>query len=209
MLEALHALGTKVITMQINYPLLTERFLEQQGAAGKSAEYLKFYRDTFARARELGVKIAVLHNTLLEGYGRYNPHDYYAALKAEGQAGKTRFGQERAVEALTIITELQPDYFALTTEPTTHSVGLGLNESEWEVYAKGVASLLKALPAERRGATLVGIGTGSWESVLFVRKFAAGRLFRADGSACRDRPRRGQDRPYPHARDLALQNDLQ
>jgi hypothetical protein len=112
----------------------------------------------------------VEHNSLLPGFSALPVSNYYAALKAEGAAGKSRWGTERSQEARIILERIKPDYLVLVEEPGTHDSGLGLTVNEWTGHLQALAQHLKTVvPAS---TALLGAGSGVWEDRAFTENYA-------------------------------------
>jgi hypothetical protein len=166
-MDALADLGVGAVVVEANYPSLTPGF---------NANYLG-YVDYFKRLRQeahqRGLVYVLEQNSLLPGYSALPVESYYQELQNQLPAGsgKTRFGQERYEDGVLIMSEIQPDYYVLVEEPTTHDAGLGLTVAEWGYHVDAMAQALKA--AFPGATTKFGAGSGPWEDAGYTHAYAA------------------------------------
>ena len=117
-LEALDSLGVGAIDLAIQYPILVESF-------PNSDQYLEFYKQVVQEVRNRGFKLIIgtqstFRDTL---FGHLDVDSFYVDLTVE------RYKTEKKQMIETVITELQPNYFTIETEPSTMEMNLGLDFS--------------------------------------------------------------------------------
>lgn len=66
-LSALVAMGVKAITMEVTFPTLTAAYYGSGGATTVD-NVISFFTQTVSAAHAAGVKVAVLHNSVLPGF---------------------------------------------------------------------------------------------------------------------------------------------
>lgn len=179
-LDHLAALGVGIIRLDIVYPLLTPSFHTFQAGRDSSytataGDYLAFYRRVVELIRSRGLQVHIEHSNMFFTVATLNPAPYYATVKAPGpNKARQRYRDERAAEALLLLTELAPDYLTLLTEPDTDNMNLGrvdgatfYSPTQWQDY---VTYALSTFPAH---STRLGAGAGTWDSDEYAREFAA------------------------------------
>ncbi|MCX7840881.1 MAG: hypothetical protein N2559_15710, partial [Anaerolineae bacterium] len=154
-LDRLYALGVRGVTLSITYPILTPNF-------PNSAKYLEYYKSVANEVRQRGMKLCV-------EMGLTFPRPF-STLDVNYRA--TTFEQFKAAYrqmALTILTELQPDYLDLGAEPDTFARISGWRELNTpQGYADVINFAVKDL---HRGTTKIGAGIGTWGNLDFVRNY--------------------------------------
>jgi hypothetical protein len=164
-IDAMKALGAKALVVEVNYPGLTPGFIIDP------EPYIQYFENVGVELRNRGMLYVVEHNSLLPGYSALPVDTYYSALKAEGPAGKSRWGNERYLEAKIILERIKPDYLVFVEEPTTHDSGLGLTVGEWTFHLQVLAPTLKTqVPTS---TALLGAGSGVWEDRRFTENYAS------------------------------------
>lgn len=192
MLDAFQAMGVGLVKMDIHYPVFTPAFHTYLTAnpppliPGYSFSVDNFigYPNSFynklvdeIRARGMGVWLE--HSTLFNDWSPTPPAAYFAGIQSLGvAAGRARYMQERAAEAVLVASELTPDYYTLVDEPTTQNANFGyfpgavpiLTQDGWRDLAQDMAvDILEALPGY---AGLLGAGSGTWETIAYTQRFA-------------------------------------
>jgi hypothetical protein len=153
--DALKALGAGGVTLQAGYPLLADDY-------PRSAEYWAFYRNLAQAVKSRGLKLHVKQGPLFTekeftsialDYSRLTPERYFAA--------RTRMAQ-RAAE------ELAPDYLTIGNEPSSemHILRFRIDAERYTRFANDTLQGIK------RGTTSVGAGSGTWDSLEYIRRFA-------------------------------------
>lgn len=163
-IDAMKALGAKALVVEVNYPGLTAGFI------GDPEPYIQYFEKVGVELRNRGMLYVVEHNSLLPGFSAFPVADYYIALKAQGTAGKNRWGTERYQEAKIILERIKPDYLVLVEEPGTHDCGLGLTVEEWTFHLQVLAQTLKTEVST--STALLGAGSGVWEDRRFTENYA-------------------------------------
>jgi hypothetical protein len=153
--EALRALGAGGVTIQAAYPLLAEDH-------PRSTEYWAFYTRLARAIRQRGLRLLVKSGPLFTEaeFTRLAPD--YAGLSPERYfAARTRIAHRLAAE-------LEPDWLTIGNEPSSESRILKTPITA-ERYARFVNDTLEGM---KRGRTRVGAGSGSWDSIDYIRRFA-------------------------------------
>jgi hypothetical protein len=153
--ERLKALGARGVTIQASYPLLGDDY-------PRSAEYWAFYQRLARAIRERGLKLHVKNGPLFteKEFTRVAPD--YSKLTSE------RYFEARSRIARRAVAEFAPDYLTIANEPSTEMHILKFNISA-ERYARFVNDTLDGL---KRGGTLLGAGSGTWDTLDYIRLFS-------------------------------------
>lgn len=154
-LDRLQELGFGGVTVQISYPLLVQDYPGAQ-------EYLAFYQSVAQTVHERGMKLMVETGPVFAGTIYSDVEVDYSGLTVEDY-----FSQKRDMLVL-IASAIQPDYLALSNEPNTEAMLLGLQFTPAE-YVQNVADTLAAI--DRSEGMLVGAGAGSWEDTRYFERF--------------------------------------
>ncbi|MGD9241009.1 MAG: hypothetical protein PVG69_13340 [Desulfobacterales bacterium] len=154
-LERLKDLGVHSVALSIQYPILTSSF-------PRADAYRIFYSRVAREIRRMGFKLIVEIGTTFR-----EPEFSKLKVNYRGLTLK-RFRDELREMAAVIVTDMQPDYLTLFTEPDTQSQNTGLdftvkNFSETVRYA---AKNLKH-PSIRLGA-----GAGTWDDMAYFKALA-------------------------------------
>lgn len=170
-LEALNKLGVTVMRLEVEYPLFTpafHSFLNSHNASYTytANDYLQFYKNVVAAARAYGFKIHIEHAFLFSGSSVIDPAWYFSTIKALGpNNARIRVAVENAAETKLIVTELQPDYLTLLSEPDTQNGLFGLIQGQvlytpqqWKAY---LDYAIGQFPANN---VKLGAGAGTWDS---------------------------------------------
>lgn len=153
--DSLKALGAGGVTVQAAYPLLADDH-------PRSAEYWAFYRRLAQAVRSRGLKLHLKNGPLFTereftkftpDYSRLTPERYFDA--------RTRIAQRAA-------QELAPDWLTIGNEPSSEMHILKFTISA-ERYTRFVNDTLRGM---KRARTLVGAGSGNWDSLDYVRRFS-------------------------------------
>lgn len=192
MLDAYEELGVEMIKLDVNYPTLTPAFHTYLQAHPPPAipNYVytaqhfigtpnSFYNKLVAEIRARGMGVWIEHGTLFTDYSPTPPGAYFADMRTAGVAAtQARYTQERAQEAATVVSQLQPDYFSILEEPTTQNDNFGyfsgktplFDPSGWTGYVQDAAAAIDA--AAPASSTLIGAGIGTWDSTTYLTLFA-------------------------------------
>ena len=151
-LDALQALGVRLIHLDIGYPLLSQDF-------PRSEEYLALYRRLAEEIRARGLK---LHVEFAFALPEWVPLSYEGFTKERVRRVLLEYAE-------LICRELQPDYYTIVDEPHTQNERLGLEISipEWTEFV----SYVYAETRRNCAGVRIGAGGGTWEEP-FVRSFA-------------------------------------
>jgi len=151
-LDALKALGVRLIHLDIGYPLLSEEF-------PRSSEYLALYRRL---AEEIRARRLKLHVEFEFALPEWIPVSYEGFTKGRVRDVLLEYAER-------ICRELRPDFYTIVDEPHTQNERLGLEISvpEWTAFVSHVKSRLSCPDPEMQ----IGAGGGTWEEP-YVRSFA-------------------------------------
>lgn len=156
-MDRLVGMGVKGVTIKAKYPLLLSTYPNSQ-------KYLAYYKEVIKEARKRGLKINM-------GAGPAFSNTSFSDIKLD--YSKLAYEEYIAGEKEilnTVISELQPDYLNLASEPDTLAKLTGYKQINTPAgYVKYIKSLLEGLP---RGKTLIGAGTGTWSPIFFVNSLA-------------------------------------
>jgi hypothetical protein len=154
-IDRLRALGAGGVTVAMDYPILNQGF-------PRSEDYWAFYRrlagDVRARGLRLHVKVGPLFPD--REFSRV-PVDY------SGVTADAYFRDRRRI-AQRIAAEVRPDYLSMANEPAAEAQILGFPITP-ERYLRFVNDTLAGM---NRSVTLVGAGSGNWDSPEYVQRFA-------------------------------------
>lgn len=151
-LDRLKDLGVQSVALSIQYPILTSSF-------PRAIEYRRFYGRVAREIRQMGFKLIVEIGTTFR-------EPEFSKLKVNYR-GLTmrRFREELGEMAAVIVTEMQPDYLTLFTEPDTqsHNTGLDFTVKKFSETVRHIATNLKH-PGVRLGA-----GAGTWDDMAYFK----------------------------------------
>jgi hypothetical protein len=154
-MESLKALGAGGVTIQAAYPLLAEGY-------PRSAEYWAFYRRLAQAARGRNLKLHIKNGPLFteREFTKVAP-DYSQLTPERNFEARTRIAQRAAAE-------LAPDWLTIGNEPSSemHILKFAIPA---ERYTRFVNDTLRGM---QRGRTLVGAGSGNWDSLDYIRRFS-------------------------------------
>jgi hypothetical protein len=154
-LERLKALGARGVTIQAAYPLLADDH-------PRSAEYWAFYQRLARAIRERGLKLHVKNGPLFTEKEFTKVAPDYSKLTSE------RYFEARSRIARRAVAEFAPDYLTIANEPSSEMHILKFSISP-ERYARFVNDTLAGL---KRGATLIGAGSGTWDTLDYIGLFS-------------------------------------
>lgn len=154
-LDRLYTLGARGVTLSITYPILTADF-------PNAAQYLEYYKTVAKEVHQRGMKLCVeMGLTFPRPFSTLDVN--YRAVTFE------QFKAAYRQMAMTILTELQPDYLDLGAEPDTFARISGWHELNTpQGYTELINSTLTDLP---RGTTKIGAGIGTWGNLDFVKNY--------------------------------------
>jgi len=156
-LDRFQEMGMQGVTLNIGYPILMPWFPD-------SARYLGYYQEVAKAVRRRGMTLAVEQIVLYTGT-QFTPFDFKL-----NDLTLEKYTADQAQMAQILIDNLAPDYLTMMHEPDTVAELTGLRSiltpAVATAYVNGVLAGL------RRGATLVGAGSGSWSSPLFADSFS-------------------------------------
>ena len=155
-LDRLKDLGVHSIALSTQYPILTSSF-------PRAAEYRRFYSEVAQEIRRMGFKLIVEIGTTFR-----EPEFSKLKVNYRGLTMK-RFREGLKEMAAFIVTDMQPDYLTLFTEPGTqsHNTGLDFTVKNFGETVRHVARNLKH-PGVRLGA-----GAGTWEDMAYFEALAS------------------------------------
>ena len=197
MLDAFQAMGVTLVKVDMQYPVLTPAFHDYLTAnppplvPGYSYTVdnfigypASFYSKLAAEIRTRGMGLWIEHSTLFDDFSPTPPSGYFAGIRALGLAtAQARYTAEQQAEAVLIVSELAPDYYTIADEPTTQDANFGylpgsggsqvpiFTPDEWGAFVQGTAAAIRA--AAPTAATLLGAGSGTWETRAYTERFAA------------------------------------
>ncbi len=168
----LQELGTRAVTLSINFPVLYEPFHQFNGTNYQA--FLDFYKRVVEDARGRNLKVIVetgsgiFPGVYSQGSG-LKAKEFYATIKSLEE-----YREQRTAMALAIARELRPDYLSLTEEPDTEAKLTSQPVNSPRTYTGIVAYEVKKL--REAGATDVklGAGVGTWQRQAdeWVRSYA-------------------------------------
>ena len=155
-LDRLKELGVEGVSVDMPYPVLSNSFK-------RSEEYWDFYKKLIAEVRKRNMKyFAKVGLVFSEAeFGPLQPN--YSKITL------SEYFAEKSAIAVRISKELHPDYLMFLNEPASEMAILkkpGLSE---DYYVQFISNTLAKID---RSKTLVGAGSGSWDSISFVERFA-------------------------------------
>lgn len=156
-LDRFKELGVGSVKFALHYPLLRPDFPRQP-------EYLAFYRQVVAEARLRALKV-MPHVTVMFSD---TPFSVFKGLYRG--LDLARFKREYRAMVHLIVSELQPDYLGLLSEPDTHARLTGLRQLNTPATMVDVINF--TLAGLERGGTKIGAGSGSWSPSAFAQALA-------------------------------------
>jgi hypothetical protein len=154
-LDRLKDLGVRSVALSIQYPILTSSF-------PRADAYRIFYGRVARDIHRMGFKLIVEIGTTFR-----EPEFSKLKVNYRGLTMK-RFRDELGEMAAVIVTDMQPDYLTLFTEPHTQSqnTGLDFTVNKFSETVGYVARNLKH-PGVRLGA-----GAGTWDDMAYFKALA-------------------------------------
>ncbi len=192
MLDAFEAMGVGLVKVDIQYPVFTPAFHTYLAANPPPLVPVynftvdnfighpnSFYNKLVDEIRGRGMGLWIEHSTLFGEWSSTPPAGYFADMRSLGvPAARARYLQERAAEMVLIEMELHPDYYSLVDEPTTQNDNFGyfpgnipiLTQDGWRDLVQSAAQDI--LAADPASPTLLGAGSGTWETRAYTERFA-------------------------------------
>ena len=154
-LDRLKDLGVHSVALSIQYPILTSSF-------PRAADYRKFYSRVAREIRRKGFKLIVEIGTTFR-----EPEFSKLKVNYRGLTMK-RFMEGLREMAAFVVTDIQPEYLTLFTEPDTqsHNTGLDFTVKNFSETVRYVAKNLSP-PGVRLGA-----GAGTWDNMAYFEALA-------------------------------------
>ncbi|MFB3827327.1 MAG: hypothetical protein ACE15B_11190 [Bryobacteraceae bacterium] len=176
-LQRLQQLGMKAVTIAIGFPVFDPGFHQFNGTTGDYPRYVDFYRQLAASVRNRKMKVVIKSGVLFPGFyssrSGFNLSGYYASLSTDQYiAAKTQ-------HAVNIVTNLQPDYVSLGSEPDVEALLLGKpSMGTPAAFAGLIQQNLARLRVASSAGTSYGAGIGTWQSgaAEYIRQLAATNL---------------------------------
>jgi len=165
MLDTLREIGVQGVHVTIQWPLFSPTYDPDY------ARYVAFYQQVAAELRSRNMKF-VAHNTVVFGdpFSQYN--------HPVPQISFQQYEKEKRLAAENIINQLHPDYLILSSEPDTeaHNAGIAALRDPASMQAL-IDYILNgdggAVPPLNKETTLVGAGSGSWNTLSFDQNYLA------------------------------------
>ncbi|HEU0166309.1 MAG TPA: hypothetical protein VFS62_00935 [Chloroflexota bacterium] len=153
-LDRFQQLGVEGVKISIPYPLLSPTYRA-------SNQYLAFYRQVVSSAEQRRMQV-LIHMGFVFANTPFSSISFSYA-NTTFQATTAAYG----AMAQTIVTQLQPDYLTLLSEPDVAQANSGYSEfADPAGTAAFVSQVMAGLP---RGSTKLGAGSGSWQPPTFVQ----------------------------------------
>jgi len=154
-LDKLKSLGVKAVAIDINFPLLTPEFHQNEA---KYNQYLDFYKRLFSEVRKRGLKTTVEVQAIFSYYSTLNVEPYYQSLTFD------EYKKGKLAMIKLIASELQPDYITVANEPSTEAANTGQPMNLVENYIEAVTYYLNGVKAAGLDKDIkYGAGFGTWE----------------------------------------------
>lgn len=158
-LDRLVDIGVTGVVFPVSFPLLLPEYMSN------ASDYLTFYMNVAQEVRQRNLKMVIkLHSIFPRALPEFD-FNYDNLTFAKYKYGKLRMAQ-------TIIDNLQPDYLALISEPATEASVTGLAELNNPTNVKEFVTF--TLARLNKNTTLIGAGSGTWESPELIRDHLAG-----------------------------------
>ncbi len=154
-LDHLQEIGVKGVSVSLMFPVLLNDYPQ-------SEEYWQFYKDLVAEIRRRDL---VLH---MDIGSVFKEREYSSIQVNYDEVSKEDYIEGKKQIAIRVLKELQPDYLTLVGEPDTEAAILGFTTSADE-YSRLVSQVAQEAGAS---STLLGAGSGTWDSIEFVEIFA-------------------------------------
>lgn len=151
-LDTLRDMGVGGVVIAITFPLLDPTF-------PRSDEYLEFYKQVVAEARQRGIKTLVESGPAFSG-------TIYSPLRVDWtQYTAESFLAARQDQLVTIADQIRPDFLQIANEPSTAAMltGFALTPAG---YADFVRSSIERIG--HPGSLLLGAGAGTWEDPAYM-----------------------------------------
>ena len=169
-MERLAGLGSRAVTIAVNFPILYPPFHQWRGKPGQYEQFLDFYRYVADSARRRNMRVIVESGILFPGpYSARSGFDVAAYYKT---LGDTQFRDAKSAFVNVIVRELKPDFVNLGAEPDTETQISGKNITNTsEAFADLIGGYVRgarqmgAISAATKSApkTMFGAGIGSWQ----------------------------------------------
>lgn len=154
-LDRLKELGAKGVAIDIDFPLLTSDFHQNDA---KYNQYLDFYKRLFSEIEKRGLKSAVEVQAILSAYSTLNVKPYYQSLTFD------EYKEGKLAMIKLIASELQPDYITVANEPSIEAANTGQPMNILENYIGAVTHYLDEVKAAGLDKNIkYGAGFGTWE----------------------------------------------
>jgi hypothetical protein len=157
-LDALQGVGVQLVTLEVCYPLLSERFHDPRLT-------LEHYASLANAVRLRGMQLLVRSRALPPTDGSIVARRFYLRLS------KRRYFSERYEEAKSIALALQPDYLTLAADAQRDTAGLKLSTRDWRSYLRTATADLHAQLGDF--APALGVGVALSDSIELVDTLAA------------------------------------
>ncbi len=152
----LKALGAKAAFLVINYPVLDPNF--HPSGFPDYQSLLNFYRQLGNDVRAAGLKLIVSNGaTFSEGGPTWDVRTFYGSMTLD------QYQAARTQQAVTIATQVKPDYMTVFGEPDTEANQTGFTTLNSTAGASAEISMIMA-GLKQAGVTGIqlGAGLGSW-----------------------------------------------
>ena len=154
-LDRLKDLGVKGIGVDINFPLLTPGFHQNDS---KYNQYLDFYKRLFSEIKKRGLKTAVEVQGIFSQFSTLNIKPYYESLTFD------EYKKENLAMIKLLALELQPDYITVANEPDMEAINTGQPVNILEKYIEAVTYYLNGVKDAGLDKNIkYGAGFGTWQ----------------------------------------------
>lgn len=164
-IDRLQSLGVKGVAVELNFPLLTPGFLEEQ----KRQDYLNFYKKIAQEVKNRGLKLSIESVTIFPNFSALPVSPYYKTLSFE------QYKQARLETLKVIVSELKPDYLTVGNEPDTEAANSGQKQlKNVNKYVDMINFFVRELKKSGIQDIKLGAGLGTWlkNYQTFTKKLA-------------------------------------
>jgi uncharacterized protein (TIGR03437 family) len=178
-LDGFARVGVQSVTFAVGFPILYQPFFTFNNDPQDYQTILNFYKAVAAAVHQHGMRVLIETSVMFPQIATNLPlAAYYQTLHPAPPSAAVTAG--RGAVALTIATELQPDWLNLGSEPDTQAALLGLNTPYTpQQYGDEIGTIVTQLrTAGIIGKPLIGAGVGTWsqEASGYIQALTATNL---------------------------------
>lgn len=154
LLDRLEDLGVRGVTVELNFPLLTPGFLDEQ----TRLQYLDFYKKLSSEIKKRGLVFSIESQAIFSAFSALPVAPYYEGLTFD------QYKQGRLETFKVIAAELKPDYLTIANEPDTEVANTGQTAlKDVNTYVATLTFYIDGLKNAGITNIKLGGGFGTWQ----------------------------------------------